>query len=163
MVHHQLPAHPATWAGSCFSDLVGARVIPGFDATAIEALLPRLRQDVILRHVGIAAEEVRPASEEALRSTPPGALLLAACAALALPPRPRGRAAGAVQARRTVAVLGRAAGFSARQIADTLEMSASQVRRLSLSSLPPRIEQATRRQVTLRSAVPIRLSKPLAA
>ncbi len=40
--HHGIPVHPALWTGSCFVDLVGARLLPGF-GNCIMQLLPRFR------------------------------------------------------------------------------------------------------------------------
>ena len=36
-------AAPALWSGSCFQDLVGARVLPGFTPRLLASLLPRFR------------------------------------------------------------------------------------------------------------------------
>lgn len=38
---HGIPGHPATYIGSCAPDLLGLRVLPGFDPRRIAAVLPR--------------------------------------------------------------------------------------------------------------------------
>lgn len=39
---HGLSEHPAVWVGGAAVDLLGARVVPGFEPTALAAALPRL-------------------------------------------------------------------------------------------------------------------------
>jgi hypothetical protein len=38
-VKHGLDVHPALWTGSCFLDLIGARLIPGFSTAPLRAAL----------------------------------------------------------------------------------------------------------------------------
>ena len=50
-IHHGIPSHPALWSGSCFPDLIGARLVPGLKLQLRKAL-PRFRMRDIYRAVG---------------------------------------------------------------------------------------------------------------
>ncbi len=91
-VKHGLIAPVATWAGTCAPDLLGARLLPGFDPTAIARALPRVDVPAQVRRVlGVGPlEEVYADHREAW---------LAAHAAAAVMPgdrSPRGVAARVV-------------------------------------------------------------------
>ncbi len=77
---HGLPGHPATYAGSCAADLLGLRVLPGFDPARIASALPRCDVRALAASasgVPLAALAPSLASDEALAAALPaaGALL----------------------------------------------------------------------------------------
>ncbi len=82
--HHHLGAHPATWAGSCLQDLLGARVLGGFDRDRIGRALPRSE---IAAMAGLAAglgeEPLDPTADSLLRDLGAATLWRAAGAAVA--------------------------------------------------------------------------------
>ncbi|RME22006.1 MAG: hypothetical protein D6798_16865 [Deltaproteobacteria bacterium] len=149
---HRIGAHPALWSGSCFLDLVGARVLPGY-APPLREALPRLRGRVCFEHVGLPARPLQPLDDDALREVTATALVAAASAALAAPPDLPGNSALVVTCRRAVAQLGKAAGFTAAQLARALRIQPNAVRRLARAPVPPGVLPAVRRRLALEARV----------
>ena len=67
--HHRLGTSDLLWDGSCVPDLLGARVLPGYDRRALRAALPRWRATDLLRALGIH----RVDSQDGPGSSPSGA------------------------------------------------------------------------------------------
>lgn len=153
-VHHGLPIHPARFEGSCFLDLAGARLQPGYGIERLRRMLPRYRIDALLDAAGVRAADLAPASDERVRATALPDLRDAAAAALGVHPVLPGQGLAVVAARRSVAHLARRVGLPTRHVADVLQAAASSVRRLARQDLDPRVEEIVLRQVTLRSRVP---------
>ncbi len=144
--------HPALWSGSCFLDLVGARVIEGY-APPLPQLLPRLRQRSIFEHAGLPALPLTPLSDDALRRVGHGALVDAATAALAAPPALQGRTPLVVTCRRAIAQLGTRAGLRTGQIADLLGVVPRAAHRLSRAPQARHIRDAILRRLALEERV----------
>lgn len=85
VTHHGLHVHPAIWAGSCAPDLLGVRLLPGFDPRLADRALPRVSlRDEVIEACGVWKPALTPASDDALAELAPDALLelsLAACGA----------------------------------------------------------------------------------
>jgi len=144
----QHAGHPALWPGSCFVDLVGARLLDGFDPRWLAAALPRLGRREIYDAVGLAP--VAPLDDEGLRAEGPRRIGDAAAAALGLPEL-SGRTAPVVRARRAAARLSRGLGFGDPQTAFGLRCPTSTASRLARSALPDAaLDRAIRMQLALR-------------
>ncbi|MBW1880292.1 MAG: hypothetical protein JRJ84_18175 [Deltaproteobacteria bacterium] len=153
--HHGLPWHPARWVGSCFADLVGARILSGFDPEALWRGLPRLALGEVLDAARVHRSALEPTRDEVLRDVGLRDIVLAAAAAV-------GRTAIAgktpleVGARRVAARLMSHAGGTTAQLAGCLGISERSARRLAHQPVDARLERAVRMQLTLRSTVPER-------
>jgi len=159
---HDLPFHPARWDGSCFQDLVGARRLCHFDARPLAQALPRLTRDQILAAVDAPPWSLRPVDDDRVRATAPAALAEAAAAAVGLP-RLQGRTEAAVEARCVVLHLARRAEWPVSHLAPLLRVHPGSARRLVARAPDPKLEDAVRRQIALRAAVPEQRRPPLAA
>lgn len=148
--HHDLAVHPARWSGSCLHDLVGARVLDGWQPRLFE-LLPRLGIRHVARVAGLDAGQLVPASDEAVRLAGAADLVTAASAALAAPPELRGRAPAVLRARRAAAQVGWAAGISDDELRWALRVSAPTLWRARRVPVEPAVLGALRLQVTLQS------------
>lgn len=126
--HHGLPDHPATYGGSCFPDLVGARIVPGLTLRLGDAL-PRYRLRDAYPSVQLAPRPLSPASLPYVRDIGAARLAAAAASAFAVGPELVGRAEPVVRARRTAAVLGAEAGISAGDLALALGATRSALRK----------------------------------
>lgn len=113
--HHDRTVHPALWSGSCFADLVGARVVDR-QQLGIYQRLPRTRPANIWRAVGLPASGVAPVSNRRLRELGIGAISLSAAAASCCDPALLGRATQVVDARAATVQLARGAGFPMAEI-----------------------------------------------
>jgi hypothetical protein len=56
--HHGLSVHPALAPGSCFLDIIGARLLPGFESR-LPGLLPCFRMHGVFARVGVHLEQPR--------------------------------------------------------------------------------------------------------
>lgn len=143
--HHGLTLHPALWSGSCFQDLVGARVVPGLRIRIREAL-PRLRLKDVFQMVGLAPVKIQPAPNEWVRSAGAGRLVAIASAALCAAPALTGNPPTVVTARRAVAQIAHEADMAVAEVAWALGVSARSVRRL----LVPEVQGVVVRSVRIR-------------
>jgi hypothetical protein len=146
---HNLGVHPALWSGSCFQDLVGARVVDGLDLR-IWDLLPRMRVSDLYEVVGLPL--VKPVTVEQLRALGARRMVRAAAAAVAGDPHLSGRSRPVVRARRAVAHLGQQAGISLGEVAWALEVTRRCVRMLHAAPAVPDLSQAIRLQLALELA-----------
>jgi hypothetical protein len=103
---HGLEAHPALWTGSCFQDLVGARLLTGFSVAPLRAALPRLRLRDLFNDVGLENVQLRPASDDLLRRSGAGRLADLAAGVYAVDPEFAGRSSLVVAARALAAAPG---------------------------------------------------------
>ncbi|MFH1470078.1 MAG: hypothetical protein ABIO70_37180 [Pseudomonadota bacterium] len=151
--HHGLPVHPALAVGSCFADLIGARVLPGFEQR-LPRLLPRFRLRSAFAAVGMRLEQpLAPANDDAL-ATAGAARIRAACAfALAAPPDLPGREAWVVDARAAFVQLAHAAGLPTRVIAQVGDMPPRTVQFLGHRAVSPPLLAAARLRIALEDAV----------
>lgn len=148
--HHDLStaAHPALWPGSSFSDLVRARILPGFDPRALREALPRLSAADLFRAVGLA--KIGPAADELLAGIGIAALGRHAAEVVGQDSLQQRHVNGA---RALVAALGVRLGVPVARVADAVGTTVRHTRRLA--ALPPsaELEAALRLQVGLRHAV----------
>lgn len=145
---HGLRAHPATWTGSCFPDLIGARRLPGLELRLEEAL-PRYRLRDAQGAVGLTSDPLKPYTDEQVRLVGTARLANAAAAAGCVGPNLSGRTAEVVAIRRAVAGLGVHAGLAARDIGLTLGISPHTVRRLGRQSQDAALHDAVRLRLHL--------------
>ena len=130
--HHGLSAHPATWSGNCFADLVGARTVTGLDLrSTLREALPRYRLRSAFAAVGLPPQPLRGAESDLVRAVGLQRLASAAAAACCAPPQLRGRSDLVVRARVCTARLAEPAGFGSREVADALSVSRATARRLT--------------------------------
>jgi len=152
---HDIGVHPALWSGSCFLDLVGARVLDGY-APPLREALPRLRRRVFFEHAGLDPTPLTPLSDDALGGVGVMALVGAAAAAFAAPPGLAGNPPLVVQARRVAVHLGGIAGFSAASLARALGVRPNAVHRLRHRPASPAGVDAARRYLALEARVAAR-------
>ncbi len=151
-IKHRLGVHPALWSGSCFSDLVGARVVEGL-APPLREALPRLRQRDLFDAVGLARERLEPLDDDALRAVPATDLVDAAAFAVAAPPGLADNRPATVAARRAACQLGQLAGYTSPQLARALAVQTNAVSRLRRAPVDDRIHRAVRLLLALQARV----------
>ena len=151
-VKHGVPTHPALWSGSCFPDLLGARVIDGLKLRLFE-VLPRLVPEDLLPMVGLRAGAVRAASDATIRGL--GALRVkhAAASAFAAQPGLEGTSGIVVRARRVVAELSRDAGIGTGEVIWALGVTRSGLSRLGQHNVEDAWVLAVRLRLTLEETV----------
>lgn len=150
-VKHGLAAHPATWTGSMFPDLVGARRIPGL-SVQVQQILPRYRQREAYAVVGLAPEPLVPASEEDVRAA--GAVRLSELAAETFGTRLAMNTPASRRARLALATLGAQAKIATREIAHALGITQQSTRRLRQAGpLAEADTRALRLRLALESVV----------
>jgi hypothetical protein len=142
--HHGLELPVARYEGSCFFDLIGARLLDGFDPGAIRAHLPRLRDRDLLGIVGLDALEPLGVDGQALPA-------LVAAARGVYGAVGRGRPAHEVAARMLAAQAARRAGFDLEAISVALATSPRTVRRALAAAPDERHWRALGLQLALRA------------
>ncbi|MBT3223324.1 MAG: hypothetical protein HN348_29980 [Proteobacteria bacterium] len=140
--HHGIQSNPTLWPGSCFHDLIGARLLPGFDADLLRRILPRLRDETIYAKVNLPP--LVPASDEQLSLVGLKQLRQSATRTLPQPHGYRGR-----PSRTATVQLARQLGFQTAEIARALHMSPRTIRELTAAPREPTVEYAIRMQVSL--------------
>ena len=151
--HHGLPTHPALAAGSCFADLVGARILPGFEQR-LPRLLPRLQPSDIYAAASLPlARPPLPADDDALAQAGAARLLAACAAAVAAPPGLAGREPWVVDARAAFVQLAQAAGLPTRVVARIGELPQRTVQSLVHRTVPSSLLDAGRLRIALEDAV----------
>lgn len=151
---HGLDEHPALYSGSCFPDLIGARVVEGLDIPArVGQVLPRFRLRAAFESVGIPSLALRPASDDLVRATGAARIVAACSAALAAPPSLVGKAAIVTQTRRCAVQLGRDVALATEELAWALSITTRAVRRLREPGLPGPLLRAARMRLALEDAV----------
>jgi hypothetical protein len=148
-----LDAHPALWTGSCFQDLVGARLLTGFSVAPLRAALPRLRLWSLFRDVGLEETQLRPAPDNQLRRAGVGRLADLAAGVYAVDPEFVGRSSLVVAARTLASAIGVQLGFSRTRLAPFLGATPQTVGRLARRRLAPAAEHALRLRFALEERV----------
>jgi hypothetical protein len=149
--HHGLAKHPAAWIGSCLPDLVGARVLPGFDRTRLEAALPRYPLDeAALLTVGLDFPLPHP-DREALRALGATRLWRAAGAAVGVE-EPVLKHPIEVAARVVYVALAKEAGIVDREARETAKIARSVYYRLAEATPDPIVVAVVRQQIALQQA-----------
>jgi hypothetical protein len=149
--HHGLREHPATWSGSSFQDLVGARVIPEM-STRLGQLLPRFSMVDALGIVGID-EAPAPLENDEVRALGARRIVDAAAAAHAAPTSLTGRPPPVVAARRTAAHLAEACGVSRGEMQWALAVTDRSLRRIRGKAPSSAAIRATRIRLALEEIV----------
>lgn len=150
--HHGISCHPALWSGSCFQDIVGARIVRGLRLQIGEAL-PRVTMTEICRAVGIEAREIGPVPDADVRAAGGDALGAAVASALAVGPELEGKSRRVVFARRIAVQMGRSVGIPGVEIARGLGIDSRTVRRLAGGQANPAVERAVRIRLSIERAV----------
>ena len=151
-VHHGIPTHPALWTGSCFPDLVGARILPGFQATLAE-FLPRLPQAALFGAVGLSVTDGRPTPTDTLRHLGATRIRDAATAVLAVGPDLEGRADDVVAVQAATCLLAQEAGIARREVASAIGVPLRTAQRRVHHVVPAEILDAVRVHLALEEAV----------
>ena len=148
--HHGVDVDP--WAeASNLPDLLGLRQVGVYTVANVSRLLPRIRPEELVRHLGVTLEQL---DDCATMAGAVDSLAAAAAAAVALPDV-GGQAPVAIAARRAaVALVGDC--LPTRRIAALLGTTDRAVRRLRSRPADPALVTAVARQLRLRSAVTVR-------
>jgi hypothetical protein len=156
---HGLATHPAAWDGSCFPDLVGARVLPGLRIRIGDAL-PRWKKRAAYRAVGLPEVPLEPVDDTAARVAGAVSVAQAAANAVAADPTLRGRAAPEVLARRITMALGTAAGIATTELAWAMGITPDAATRLAGRPVGSSELDAARLRLSLDRAVAAALVRP---
>jgi hypothetical protein len=148
---HGLFVHPALWTGSCFQDLVGARLLPGYDPRGLLEELPRFRLRQAYEIVGLSPVKLAPVDDEALRRAGAARLVELAAGVYAVGPELKGggRAREIIEARALAARAGYTAGLPTSEMARYLGLQARTIRHLARRSDNDRGLDALRRRLAL--------------
>lgn len=147
---HGLPDHPALYSGSCFQDLVGARLGP---TLRVVELLPRFRLRDVFSEVGLPAEPIAPPDPSQIRALGAARVVLAAAAAACAPPGLDGRTALVVSARRAAAQLAEESDIGRAETGFALGLSPSGLRKLLKAPVDAALCRAARLRLGLEVAV----------
>ncbi len=150
---HNLGVESALWTGSCFLDLVGARLLPGFDSAALRSELPPLRMRELFTIVGLAAAPLRPSSDEAFARAGAARLVDLAASVHALGPTLNGRSNVVCNARALAALTTRHAGLPSQVVVRFLGVSQRTVQRLAERAVDPQALLALRLRLALEDRV----------
>jgi hypothetical protein len=150
--HHQLGVHPALFDGSCFVDLVGARVLDGLTLRIRDAL-PRLRVRDVYESVGLRPVRLGSATREEIRAAGAVRLAAAGAAALGLARTLEGKRPPVVRARTAVCRIGDAVGIPASELAYALGITQQATRRLAGKAIDERFLKGVALRLALEDAV----------
>lgn len=150
-VRHGVVEHPAVASGSCFWDLVGLRVLPGFQPGALRIALPRLSDARIWGSVGLVGPPARLEAQALVGGLGLDGLLDVSGDALAC--EPLGRSREAVLARAVAARLAAPAGFRPEAAARVFGRGERSTRRLLEMPVPETAVNAVMGLAALRLEV----------
>jgi len=150
--HHDLAVHPALFSGSCFADLVGARLVPGLKIR-IREVLGRFRLRTAFEAVDVAATRLVPSSNEQVRRVGASVLAEVAAAALCVVHPLRGKTARATLARAACCQLARDAGIANTEVAHAVDITRQGVSQLARRTIDRRVVRAVRMRLALRQRV----------
>lgn len=150
---HGLGVPTALWTGSCFQDLVGARLLPGFDPKPLRAELPRLGQPDLLEAVGLDAARLEGADDEALERAGAARIVELAMGVHCVGPVLADRSSAAVQACALAAQTARLVDLPLKKIARFLGRTVRAVEYLAGREVDPKALAALRRRLTLEQRV----------
>jgi hypothetical protein len=150
---HELGAHPALWSGSCFQDLVGARLLSGYSGAPLRAALPPLRIRDLLEDMGLEPVPLEPVCDEQLRGAGPERLVTLAASVYCVGPQLTGRSSPVVAARALAAAVGVKLGFSRAALAPLLGATPQTIGRLATRTPDPAAVRALRLRLVLEERV----------
>jgi hypothetical protein len=151
---HGIAEHPALYEGSCFADLIRARVV--FDPPLVTRLgkaAPRYRLRRAYKAVGLAEEPITPVSDATLRALGVSKIAAATEAALAAPPGMKGNSAVEALGRCAVGHLAKCGGVGSAECAFALGIEVSSVSRLQRRPVPESVLLAVRLRLALELRV----------
>lgn len=151
--HGVVGANAALWTGSSFLDLVGARLLPGFDVGLLQSELPRLRARDLFAAVGLDPVPLEPASDDALRRAGAARIVELAAAVHVVGPELSGRERPVVAARVLAVHIAEACGVPVPEVGRFLGVVQSTTWRLARRPHDPRAERCLRIRLTLESRV----------
>lgn len=152
--HHQVGgSSPPLWTGSAFLDLIGARLLVGFDLTVLRQELPRLRARHLYEAVGLEPVELVLAGDDELHRAGPAQIAELAAAVFAAGPGLTGRSAETVKARALAARVARDLGIATDNIARFIGVVPRAARRLTEHVVEQRAIEALRRRLSLEHRV----------
>ena len=137
------------WSGSCFADLVGARLVPGLKIR-IRQVLPRFGLRTAFEAVGLVAARLVPLPDEEIRRVGASVLAEAAAAALCVVHPLRGKTARTTLARAACCQLARDAGIASTEVAHGLDITRQGVSQLAGRTIDRRILRAVRMRLARR-------------
>lgn len=111
-------SNPALWTGSAFLDIVGARILYGFDLAVLVQEVPRLKKRELYEQVGLEPVELVPASDADLLRAGPARIAELAASVFAASPTYAGRRDETVKARALAA-----------HVADGLDIATAEIAR----------------------------------
>ena len=150
--HHGLAVHPAAASGSCYPDLVGARCVLPL-AEQLRKLLPRLKLRELHAIVGLPADGVVPASDDALRVAGVHRVLVAATAVHAADPALADHSAPVVAARRTTIHLAEELRVPRTELVRALGLTRQRIGQLARDPVDADALRAIRLQIALAELV----------
>ncbi|MDP2310840.1 MAG: hypothetical protein Q8P18_32780 [Pseudomonadota bacterium] len=150
--HHGLAEHGALATGSCYRDLLGARLVPGLTLRIGQAL-PRFRLREACRHVALPEVELCPVTLDVVRAAGAARVVAAASAALAVAPELIGNAAEVVEVRRAAVQLALTSGIHLAEMAHALGIGVGTARRLAVREVAEPVLRAIRLELALEAAV----------
>ena len=159
---HGLVAHPALHEGSCFLDLVDARVLPETDpkfAKRLMEAMPRYRLRRAYEAVGLDLQPLRPAPNDLCHQLGMARIAEAGAVAVAATPGLAGDGAQEVLARRGATQLALEAGISPAECRSTFEVTRAALHRWAREPVDDRIIKAIR----LRLAIEVRVARLLSS
>ena len=134
---HGISVPAAQWTGCGFQDLVGARLLAGFDPRAIEQAVGGFDPLDLYECVGLDRTVLEPADDRALRRAGIARLAELAAGVFCLPSGLDGRSRLHVRARRLAVAAVEAAGSSLEDLARELGVTPRTLRRLSRLPMNP--------------------------
>lgn len=152
--HHQVGGSSAPlWTGSAFLDLIGARLLVGFDLTVLRQELPRMRARDLYEAVGLDPVKLVPVDDHALVAAGAAKIAELAAAVFAAGPELTGRAAEVVKARALAARVARDVKVATEHIARFIGIVPRAARRLAKHAVEQRAIEALRRRLALEERV----------
>jgi len=157
--HHGLAWHPALFSGSCFPDLVGARVVGGLQLR-LKDVLPRFRLRQAHEAVGLVGEKLEPLAGLAIRRLGAYRLVEAAAAALCVAFPPEGKQSAVTAARAAACAIARDSGIATSEVVNVLGVTHQAANRLARKSVEERVLRAVRLRLALEVAVDAQARRP---
>jgi hypothetical protein len=151
--HHRMDVHQASYAGSCFPDLVGARLLPSFSPARLLEELPGFRLRDVFPVVGLEPEPLVEASDHALRRVGVARLVDLVTSVFALPEGLPGASHESTRARTLAATTARRVGLRLSDLAEVLGITRQAASQLSRRKASAHDLVALRRRLALEEAV----------
>jgi len=153
VLHHKVGgAHPALWSGSCFQDLIGARLLDPLQLQ-IATALPRFDLSQACQAVGLASDQLVLLQADEVRRLGASRIVSATSAALCVGPALGGNVPSTVRARRAAVQLGLRAGVAPAEIVWVLGITPRAARRLAGQPTDTAAVRATATRLSLEAAV----------